>query len=628
MMKTCKRRTRLLVTTALASAALAVAATTLSATLTSGARAANDPAHEIAPGGSGAIAARSASATAGAASTPFDPAFLARSICGMAVGTGVAPPYVVVAEAVAARAVAEDETVPPLWDNLGTISFPVTTSNVLAQRYFDQGLRLAYGFNHEEARRAFRMAQRLDPSCAMCFWGEALVLGPNINLPMPSEAAVPALAAVRKAEALRSGATGKEQALIWALAKRYSADPEMDRNVLDATYADAMAEVAAQYPKDHDIAVLAAEAMMDTQPWDYWEADGETPKGRTAGIIKILESVLDDADHPAAIHLYIHMTEASTTPERAEPYADRLASLMPGAGHLVHMPSHTYFRIGRYRDSLAVNVAAVKADEAYLSGVEGEGLFYANAYYPHNIHFVVESARMAGVADTALAYAQKLDSVLSDDVVREVAWVQAIKVAPSFAHAQFSDPQTILAIAKPADDLPYVKSMWHYMRAIAYASAGDAERAAAEAEAMAEIAATADFQAMIEGGVPAPDLIALAGHVVAARIAQAKADLPQAAEAFRRAVEIQDGLPYMEPPYWYYPVRQSLGAVLLEQGKAAEAEMVFRRTLMEAPNNGWALYGLLEAQKAQGDMAGAAQTADLLNNAWLGERATLSLARL
>lgn len=366
---------------------------------------------------------------------------------------------------------------------------------------------------------------------------------------------------------------------------------------------------------------------MDTQPWDYWEADRQTPKGRTAEIITILEDVLSEANHPAAIHLYIHMTEASTTPERAEPYADRLANLMPGAGHLVHMPSHTYFRIGRYRDSLAVNISAVKADEAYLAKVNAEGI-YPNGYYPHNIHMLVESARMAGAGDTALTYSQKLDKALSDDVVRQVAWVQAIKVAPYFAHAQFSDPQTILAVAEPSEDLPYVRSMWHYMRATAYASAGNTEQAEAEAEAIATIASTADFQPMIEGGVPAPDLVTLAREVVAARIAQSQGDLAQAADALRRAVEIQDRLPYMEPPYWYYPVRQSLGAVLLEQGNAAEAEMVFRRSLMQTPNNGWALYGLLEAQKAQGDTVGAEQTTELFGNAWLGEKTELSLARL
>jgi tetratricopeptide (TPR) repeat protein len=593
----------------------------------SGARAAIDTASgELASAASPSVAA---SVDAGAASELFDPAYLVRSTCGMKARTFAASPFMIVAKA-AARTMqpAEDETAPPLWDNLGTVTMPVTTSNPLAQRYFDQGLRLAYGFNHAEARRSFRMAQRLDPACAMCYWGEALVLGPNINLPMQPEAVGPALAAVTEARRLSGGATAKEQALIWALEQRYSADPEVDRRVLDASYADAMAEVARNFPADHEIAVLTAEAMMDTQPWDYWEADQVTPKGRTAEIIKILEGVLaENADDPAAIHLYIHMTEASTAPTRAEPYADRLVNLMPGAGHLVHMPSHTYFRVGRYRDSLAVNVAAVKADEAYLAEVDAEGI-YPNGYYPHNIHFVLESARMAGAGDTALEFADKLDEALADDIVRQVAWVQAIKVAPYFAHAQFSDPQTILAIGEPPDDLPYVKSMWHYMRATAYASAGDGERAAVEAEAMSKIAATADFQAMIEGGVPAPDLIALAGHVVAARIAQAEDDPVRAADAFRRAVDIQDKLPYMEPPYWYFPVRQALGAVLLEQGNAAEAEMVFRRTLMASPNNGWALFGLLEAQKAQGDAAGARQTAELLNKAWLGDKATLTLTRL
>jgi tetratricopeptide (TPR) repeat protein len=626
MMANRKPRAGLLVTTALVSATLAVAATALSVTMMGGARAAID----TAPGEVGSAASPSVSANADAASELFDPAYLGRSTCGMGTRTFGASPFIVMAKAAAARAMqpAEDEPAPPLWDNLGTVTMPVTTSGPLAQRYFDQGLRFAFGFNHAEARRSFRMAQRLDPSCAMCYWGEALVLGPNINLPMQPEAVGPALAAVTEAKRLSGGATEKEHALIWALEQRYSADPEVDRGVLDASYADAMAEVARNFPADHKIAVLAAEAMMDTQPWDYWEADQETPKGRTAEIIRILEGVLaENADEPAAIHLYIHMTEASTAPARAEPYADRLANLMPGAGHLVHMPSHTYFRIGRYRDSLAVNVAAVKADEAYLAEVDAEGI-YPNGYYPHNIHFVLESARMAGAGDTALAYADKLDKALAEDVVRQVAWVQAIKVAPYFAHAQFSDPQTILAIRQPTDDLPYVKSMWHYMRATAYASAGDAERAAREAEAMAKIAATEDFQAMIEGGVPAPDLIALAGHVAAARIAQAEDDLARAADAFRRAVDIQDGLPYMEPPYWYFPVRQALGAVLLEQGKTAEAEMVFRRTLIASPNNGWALFGLLEAQKAQGDAVGAARTAELLNKAWLGDKATLTTARL
>ncbi len=628
MMVNRKRRGRLLVTTALVSATLAVAGVTLSAPTMHGAQAAAAfNGIEAAPG---KMMEEAAPIAPGDASELFNPAFLARSTCGMGKGKAVMPLFLAVAEAAAKQAPersAEEET-PPLWDHLGSVTFPVTTTSAMAQRYFDQGLRLAYGFNHAEARRSFRMAQRIDPDCAMCYWGEALVLGPNINLPMAPEAVEPALVAVARAQALSDRASEKERALIAALAQRYAADPAVEQSVLDAGYADAMTEVAARYPGDHDIAVLAAEAMMDTQPWDYWEADLQTPKGRTARIVEFLEAVLaENPDHPAAIHLYIHMTEASTTPQRAEPYADRLGGLMPGAGHLVHMPSHTYFRIGRYRDSLAANVAAVNADEAYLAQVDARGI-YPNGYYPHNIHMLVESARMAGAADTALAYAQKLNDALADEVVREVAWVQAIKVAPYFAHAQFSDPRTILAVPEPSDDLPYVKSMWHYMRATAHAAEGEVERAEAEADAMARIGATRDFSEIIAGGVPAPDLIALAGHVAAGRIAQAKDDPAQAAEAFRRAVEIQDTLPYMEPPYWYYPVRQSLGAALLEQGNAAEAEMVIRRALMSSPNSGWALYGLMEAQKRQGDTVGATQTAKLLDDAWLGEKEALTLARL
>jgi hypothetical protein len=268
--------------------------------------------------------------------------------------------------------------VPPLWDNLGSLHYAVTSADPQAQKYFDQGLRLAYGFNHTEARRAFHYAQQLDPSCALCFWGEALVLGPNINAGMSPDANAPALEALEKAKAV-SGASEKEKALIGALATRYSPDPQAERPALDAAYAEAMAAVAAQYPDDQEIAVLTAEALMDTQPWDYWELDAagkKVPKGRTNDMIAMLEKVLQaNPDHPGAIHYYIHMVEASDAPERAEPYADRLARQMPGAGHVVHMPSHIYYRIGRYLDSLKANEDAVVADEAFFAKVEDNSLY-------------------------------------------------------------------------------------------------------------------------------------------------------------------------------------------------------------------------------------------------------------
>ena len=291
---------------------------------------------------------------------------------------------------------------PPLFADLGVYSYPVTTASPQAQRYFDQGLRLAYGFNHAEARRAFRKAQQIDPDCALCHWGEAMVLGPNINAPMEAEAAAPALAAVTRAMALAPAARPHERALIEALARRYAADPAADRRSLDAAYAEAMMDVAKRYPDDADITVLTAEALMDLSPWDYWQAGGAEPKGHTAEIVRMLEAVMErKPDHIGAIHYYIHMVEASDRPERAVPGADRLASFDLGAGHLVHMPSHIYYRVGRYLDSLQANRRAVATDEAYLESIGTAGI-YPGAYFPHNIHFLMASAQMAGDGPTAV----------------------------------------------------------------------------------------------------------------------------------------------------------------------------------------------------------------------------------
>jgi hypothetical protein len=293
---------------------------------------------------------------------------------------------------------AYDEAAPPLFDNLGTHTWKITTKKPEAQAFFDQGLRLAYGFNHAEARRAFRQAQRLDPSCAMCFWGEAYVLGPNINVPMDAAANAPALASVERAQALAANASAKEQALISALAKRYSADPKADRARLDKAWSDALGAVAKRFPEDIELAVLHAEAMMDTQPWDYWADGGKRAKGRANEIVAELERAMaKNPGHPGAIHLYIHAVEASDRPERAEPGADRLAALMPGAGHIVHMPSHIYYRVGRYLDALAANKSAVAVDEAYITAVQPSGP-YLLAYYPHNVHFLVAAASWPAMA--------------------------------------------------------------------------------------------------------------------------------------------------------------------------------------------------------------------------------------
>jgi tetratricopeptide (TPR) repeat protein len=516
----------------------------------------------------------------------------------------------------------------PLFDDLGSHTYPVTTTSAEAQRYFDQGLRLAYAFNHPEARRAFQEAQRLDPACALCFWGEALVLGPNINAPMDPSAVEPALAALAQAKAVASRATEKERDLIEALSTRYSASPGAERTVLDKAYADAMGALAQKYPQDLEIAVLTAEALMDISPWDYWEAGGARPKGKTAEIVVTLERVLRGyPDHPGAIHLYIHTVEASTTPERAERHADRLAALMPGAGHIVHMPSHIFYRVGRYKDALRSNKSAVAVDERYIDRVKGQSLYTA-MYYPHNVHFLMAAAQMSGDGPTALAAAEKLAKLVPDAAARAVAVAQPIKAAPFFAHVLFGTDESTLSLAKPGEGLPYVEAMWRYARGMAQVRKGDLAAARAEADSIAALARTGDFSALEAMAIPSVPVLDLAQEVLLGRIAQASGDLAGAIGHLQRAAELQDGLAYMEPPYWYFPVRQSLGALLLQTGRLEEAEAAFRAALKQSPNNGWALFGLARTLRAKGDEKSASEAEARFDMTWEGDRNQLDLARL
>jgi tetratricopeptide (TPR) repeat protein len=496
------------------------------------------------------------------------------------------------------------------------------------QAYFDQGIRLTYAFNHGEAQRAFRKAQKLDPACAMCFWGEALVLGPNINLPMQDDAVKPAFEAIEKAQALAAKVSPREQALIAALARRYAKEVQADRSALDAAYAAAMEKVAAQFPDDNDIAVLHAEAVMDLSPWNYWQPGGSAPNPQSVPIVPTLERVLArDPAHPGAIHYYIHAVEASDRPQRAEPYADRLRGAIPGAGHLVHMPSHIYYRVGRYLDALADNRTAVAVDEKYLVDTNAPMAVYRLGYYPHNIHFVLASAQMAGDGPTAVAAAEKLRGLIPDEVARGIALVHPVKAAPYFAHALFSPPATVLALPDPGDAFPYVQAMWHYARGIAQAAQGDFAAARAEADAIAALE-RADFALLKASGVPAEDALALARTVIEARIAQGEGDKAAAVERFERAAALQDGLPYTEPPYWYYPVRQSLAVALMQAGRLDEAEAQFKLALKRAPANGWSRYGLAELYKARGNPEEARKMEEELAKTWVGDRAQLKLSRL
>jgi len=517
---------------------------------------------------------------------------------------------------------------PVLFKNLGRLNYPVSSKVPKVQAWFNQGLILAFGFNHAEAQRSFREAQKLDPGCAICFWAEALVLGPNINVPMMPEAQEPALAALKKAVQLAPQADEKERALIAALQKRYSADPKADRAKLDVAYADAMKKVAAKYPADDTIQVLYAEALMDTQQWDYWEAGGATNKGRGAEIVKTLETVLKrNVLHAGAVHYYIHTMEASNRPEAALPYAKRLGALAPGAGHLVHMPSHIYYRLGMYRESLDTNKYAMVVDEKYFRTSPSDPL-YKVAYYPHNIHFVMVSAQMGGDGATAVVAARKLDEAIPNEVAKQFAIMQPVKAAPYTTHAQFSDADTILKLAPASPDLAIVDAMYHYARAIAYAQKKDAANAKAEIAALEKMEKERDFKEFVDWNVPAKEIVQTARLVATGRLADAMGDLDGAAKAYEDAVFIEDTLSYMEPPYWYYPVRQSLGSVRLRQGKLDEAEKAFRESLARVRNSGWALAGLAETYKRQGNASAEKATREAMARAWFGDAAGPDIARL
>lgn len=586
----------------------------------------------LAVAGIGALAVTPASGIGG--SDAFDPLLDGGAFCGPPAG---GQPAVLRALILAKTETSPFQPVPPkpamgetpvLYQNLGTLTFRAGTANARTQAWFDQGMRLSFAFNHAEAQRAFREAQKVDPNCALCYWGEALILGPNINVPMMPEANAPALAALAKAIELAPKAPVRDRALIEALAKRYSSDPKAERAALDAAYASAMESVATRYPADDTVLALYAEALMDTQPWDYWEAGGTKPKGNGAALVATLETVLKrNPNHPGAIHLYIHAIEASAHPEKALPYANRLGALMPGAGHIVHMPAHIYYRVGLYREAVTTNLRAIGVDERYFRTSPSDPLYQA-AYYPHNIHFLMVSAQMGGDGRTAVAAAEKLDAAVPVEVTKMFAILQPVKAAPYTTHAQFSDPDTILKLAAPSADLVLVTTMYHYARAIAFAGKKDFASAQAEIDALAGIERDADFKPFAEWGVPAKEIVQTARLVATGRVADAKGDLDGAARAYEDAIFIEDTLAYTEPPYWYYPVRQSLGSVLLRQGKLDDAERAFRESLSRVRDNGWALAGLAETYRRKGDAAAEKAARRAYAKAWFGRPAGPALEAL
>lgn len=497
-----------------------------------------------------------------------------------------------------APAEAPDAERVPLFEDIGALHHPVTTASQLAQRYFDQGLRLVYAFNHDEARRAFQEAARTDPGLAMARWGIALTLGPNINQPADAARERAAFEAVEEARALAVSASERERAYIDALAERHAATPGRDRAALDRAYASAMRELARRFPDDLDAGVLFAEALMDLRPWDLWTHDGR-PQPETDEIVSTLEGVLRrDPEHIGANHYYIHAVEASRAPERALPSAERLGGLAPGAGHLVHMASHIFVRVGRYADASDANEQAVLADRRYIRERRPEGI-YPMMYFPHNLHFLSVSASMEGRSAVAVRAARELTAAVPDHNVRHMPMLEMFRPALLFALVRFGRWDDVLAEPAPPPELRYTTGIWRYARGRALAAAGRHDDAAREAAVLRAIASESPDDATI-GRNRAKDLLEIASLVVEGQIASERGDTGAAARMLEEAARVEDDLRYFEPPDWPEPVRHTLGAVLLEAGRARDAEATYREDLRQNPQNGWALCGLERSLRAQG----------------------------
>ena len=479
------------------------------------------------------------------------------------------------------------------------------TANAASQAFFDQGLRLTYGFNHSEALRAFKEAIRLDPNNAMAFWGAALVLGPNLNLPMVPDVVPQAYELIQAAVARKANVSEVEQQYIDALAARYSADPEADRAALDQAYADAMAALASTYPDDTDANTLYAAALMNLSPWDYWYPDGAA-KPNTATILGTLENVLElDPKHPGALHYYIHAVEARH-PELGEPKADQLRGLMPNAGHMVHMPSHIYMRVGRYADSYEANYLASLADERYIAACKAQGL-YALGYYPHNVHFLAWSAMYQGRSKATLDAARRVADKVPEGLDSNTwAAFETFLGQPLYTMVRFGLWDEVDAEPAPPEGARYLQGIWHYAQGMAAVHRGSTRGANRSLKALQRMRRSIVDDEYYIGFATAPLLLEIAELVLEGEILAKRKRYERAIAKLERAVRLEDGLLYNEPPDWYFPVRHILGAVLMEAGLPGEAEVVYWADLKKHPDNGYALFGLRQALEAQGkaDLAG------------------------
>lgn len=509
-----------------------------------------------------------------------------------------------------------------LYDGLGNVHHPVTTKSELAQKYFDQGLAFDYGFNHDEAYQSFAAAAALDPKMAMADWGIALVFGPNYNLPGNDERMKIAYGAIQRAQSMEASASPEEKALIEALAKRYGPDGKQTPERENA-YADAMRGVANKYPDDPDVQALFAESLMDLHPWELWSADGK-PGPQTVELVATLERTLKKhPNHLGANHYYIHAVEASPHPGRALMSAQRLADMAPMQGHLVHMPSHIYIRTGMYHDASKANEAAIKSDQDFLAKSHESGV-YPVMYATHNFDFLLYSEMMEGRKRDAIKTARDLKDAVPAEVVKAMPMGEVMWPKPYFAMARFGAWDEILAEPAPPKEFAYTTAMWHYARGLAFAGKGKIDDATAERKALDDGATGVAADLMVGPNNKAPAITKLASQILAGAIASARGDHDEAIRDYTEAVRMQDALGYDEPPSWYYPVRETLGAELLAHKKDAMAEAVYRDDLKRNPDNPRSLYGLAESLRAEGKAQEAAKVEERFTKEWSHADITLA----
>jgi len=503
----------------------------------------------------------------------------------------------------------------PLFEGLGSHTFPISTKNKMAQKYFDQGLKLAYAFNHTEAHRSFKEASKLSESTAFTYWGQAYAIGPNINDPfIDDQRKQMAVENLTKAKELSDNASPLEKSLIDALMARYDLDGD-SITVNSTAYMEKMKTVAEKFPDNADVQTLYAAAIMNTMPWNYWNKDN-TPKENTPAIMEALKSALSiDKDHAGAYHYHIHLTELPF-PDEAANSGDQLASLMPGAGHIVHMPSHAYIRVGRYKDAAEANLKAIKADEKYISQCYSQGI-YPLGYYPHNIHFLWSAATHMGDRETALAAARKTAEKSSRELQEAIPVLQEFAAIPIQAYVRFGQWDEILTIPNPGNNLKHLKVFWLYGRGLGFIAKDNTGEAAEELSFLKEMVMDSSLNEIILYSYNTTHQVAQIAHdVLAAELASANGDITSAKRYFQSAIEHEDNLNYTEPPAWHLSTRLNYGDFLVEQKEYEEAEVIFRQDLEVWRSNGWALRGLYNALQGQGKKSEADEIMKKFENSW------------